>query len=175
MAGTGPGDLHDTCLDLLTAAAQALDTIPVFAPGLAGAPERRFVSAGTPVLDCCDQLTVHMGPIAEDPLSPSSPASGQRARLDARKNAVTLLLTLGRCMDLSALPNPPPVDVLELDGEQHNADGWALWNVLWNQVRSGDLFTLCADSKPELRPLAPSGGCSGWVMAYRIWLEGYEE
>ena len=174
MAGTDVTDLHDVCLAFLEAAEEALDTIPGSAPGLAGAPERKFVSAGTPVLDCCDQLTVHVGPVAEDPLSPSSAQSGQRARFDARKNQVTLVVTIGRCMDLSALPSPPPVATLEADGDQHNADGWALWNELWNMVRSGDLFTLCSDSKPVLRPLAPSGGCSGWTLTYQVWIEGYE-
>ena len=174
MAGTDATDLHDQCVALLEAASDALDTIPGSAPELAGAPERKFVSAGTPVLDCCDQLTVHVGPIVEDPLSPSSPGSGQRARFGARKNQVLLTVTIGRCMDLSALPTPPPVATLEADAEQHNADGWALWNQLWNMVRSGELFTLCSDSKPELRPLAPAGGCSGWTMAYRVWIEGYD-
>lgn len=174
MAGTDATDLQDVCLELLEAAEQALDTIPGSAPELAGAPERKFVAAGTPVLDCCDQLTVHVGPVVEDPLSPSSAQSGQRARFDARKNQVTLTVTIGRCMDLSALPSPPPVATLEADAEQHNADGWALWNEMWNLVRSGELFTLCADSKPALRPLAPSGGCSGWTLTYQVWIEGYE-
>jgi len=172
MAGTGPGDLFDLAEVLLDAATEALDTIPTYEPGLAGAPARSFVTYGTPALDCCNQLTVHVAAVAEDPLSPSGPASGQRARFDARKNSVTLVLTVTRCVPTEI---PPPVDEVEAASRQTLADAWALWNNLWNQIRAGDLLTLCSDSRPDLRPLQPSGGCAGWVMAYRVWLEGYEE
>jgi hypothetical protein len=172
MAGIGPTDLDALAHDLLDAAIDALDTIPNFSPGLAGAPERTFVSPGQPALDCCDQLTVHVGPIVEDPLSPSGPSSGQRARFAARKNQVALVLTLTRCHDLSKIP--PDTATLDAAAEQGNADAWALWNDLWNQVRSGDFLTLCADSRPELRPLQPAGGCTGWTLTYRVWQEGYE-
>ena len=50
MAGTGPSDLYDTCVLVLDAAVDALDTIPSLAPELLGAPERAFVSPGTPAL-----------------------------------------------------------------------------------------------------------------------------
>ena len=171
MAGTGPGDLDALAHDLLDAAVEALDTIPTFEPGLAGAPARSFVSPGVPAFDCCDQLTVDVRPITENPLSPSGPGSGQRARFQARHNEVVLVITITRCVPTG--PEPLTTD-LEDAAAQTNADAWALWNDLWNQVRSGDLFRLCSDSRPALRPVQPSGGCAGWTMAYQVELEGYE-
>jgi len=62
MAGAGPEDLQELCQEFLDACIEALDTVPVFAPGLGGAPERSYISPGQSADDCCpDQLTVWPG------------------------------------------------------------------------------------------------------------------
>ena len=173
MAGTGPDDLFAQCQTILSAAIDALDTIPVLAPGLLGAPERAFVSAGTPALDCCDQLTVNAAPISEAPTPPLEMGAGTRHQQQFRKNYVGFSITITRCADLSEVP--PPVTVLEAVAEQTDADAWALWNYLWNQERSGALFTICGGVfNDRLAPITPSGGCFGWVFSFRAEVEGYE-
>lgn len=173
MAGTGPADLYDQCVELLQASVDALDTIPSLVPGLLGAPERAFVSAGTPALDCCNQLTVSAAPIAEAPAEPLGMGAGTRHQQQFRKNYVGFTITITRCGDWTDLP--PPAAQLQAIAEQTNADAWALWNYLWNLCRSGDLFSICGGVYfDRLAPLTPSGGCSGWVLSMRAELEGYE-
>lgn len=169
MAGTGPGDLHALAQELLDASVEALDTIPTFEPGLAGAPARSYVSAGLPALDCCDQLTVHIQAVNESP-----PGQSDSHKNSARKNIVTFVVTSTRCHDIKDIP--PPVDVLTAISEQSDADGWALWNHLWNLMRADELFTLCGPVFWDgLRALNSSGGCGGWTLTLRAEVEGYEE
>ncbi len=172
MPGTGPEDLFALAQTFLRACEDGLDTIPTFAPGFVGAPERSYVAPGQPALDCCPQLTVDVRSVSEDPRSPSGPGSGQRARFGARKNQVLLVATVVRCYPTEV---PPDQTEMEAVAEQVDADGWALWNHTWNLIRAGDLFTLCDDSRPELRQLTPSGGCAGWTYSMLVELEGYEE
>lgn len=173
MAGTGPADLHDQCLAVLAAAVTALDTIPSLAPGLLGAPERAFVCAGTPALDCCNQLTVNAAPIAEAPTAPLEMGAGTRHQQGFRKNYVGFTITVTRCQNYT--DTPPLPEQQEAVAEQTNADAWALWNVLWNDERSGLLFTICDGVfNDRLAPLTPSGGCTGWQFSFRAEVEGYE-
>lgn len=169
MAGTGPGDLFDQAEALLAASIEALDTIPILSPGLGGAPERAYIAPGLPALDCCPQLTVDVRGVSED--GPPFSGSGQKARYGARKNQVLLVVTVVRCYPTEVPPDPTE---MQAAAEQVDADGWALWNYLWNLIRSGELFRLCADSRPELRQLAPSGGCAGWTLSMRVETEGYD-
>lgn len=168
MAGTGPGDLFALAQEFLSACEDALNTIPLLSPGLGGAPERSYVAPGIPALDCCPQLTVDVRGVAED--GPPFTGSGQKPRYGARKNQVTLVATTVRCYPTEIPPDPTQ---MQDAAEQVDADGWALWNYLYNLIRSGELFRLCADSRPELRQLAPSGGCAGWTFSVRVETEGY--
>ena len=171
MAGIGPEDLQALAQELLDASIWALDTIPTFAPGLGGSPERSFVSPGSPALDCCDQLTVHVAGVSQLPTGPHTHKDS------ARKNIVTLVVTATRCVHgLKDDGQPPDATDLEADAAQMNADGWALWNHLWNLMRSGDLLTLCDEVFWDgLRALTPSGGCGGWTLTLRAAYEGYED
>jgi hypothetical protein len=169
MAGSGPGDLDALAHELLDAAVEALDTIPILAPGLGGSPERSFVSPGLPALDCCDQLTVHVAAVNEHPSGQSN-----THKSGARKNLVTLVIHATRCHDIETVPPLP--ETLEATAEQMNADGWALWNHFWKLMRSGDLLTLCDEVIWDgLRALTPSGGCGGWTLTIRGAYQGYEE
>lgn len=180
MAGVGPQDLHELAEELLAASIAALDTVPVAIPGLEGAPERSMVTYADPVADCCPQLTVHTGPITEAPTSPQGLPIERRAGIHIRINHVGLFVTLFRCVPVPD-PNladyePPAVEAIEAAAEQLNADGWALWNHLFNRVDAGLLLSRCGGIIPEvLRPIPGSGGCAGWIGSFRVKLDGYEE
>ena len=168
-----PTDLQTLCLDVLSAAEEALDTIPGFAPGLEGAPARTFINAGQPVFDCCPFLSVNAATIREAPTEPLGLGAGTRHRQDFRLNWVGVQVWIARC---AVSGTAPPESSLTEVAEQVNADGWALWNHLWNLARSGDLVSLCDEVFFDaLTPLQPSGGCCGWLLSMRLQLAGYEE
>ncbi len=175
----GPTDLHEIAEELLAASVEALDTIPTFSPGLAGAPERNFVSPGRPAFDnCCDhggQLTVNAALIAPKQTNPTVQGIDPRF---ARINLVQFNITIVRCIPTASgqWAEPPSSAALALAADQTDADAWALWNHLWNMVRAGTLLTLCSELFFDgLRALDPSGGCGGWVLALRAQVDGYEE
>ena len=164
-------DLQTLMLAVLTAAEAALDEIPGFAPGLSGAPERTFVSAGTPALDCCNQLSVNAYTIREAQTGAGGLQAGQRHRYNARINLVGVQVYVTRCLNT---PNdiPTPAEQTAL-AEQTNADAWALWNYMFRQA---DLVALCDGLFMDaITPLTPSGGCMGWLLNMRLQLAGYED
>ena len=170
-------DLQTLCDAVLDASVAALDTIPGFAPGLEGAPARAFVGAGQPVFDCCPQLSVNANIIREAPTEPLGLGAGTRHRQGFRLSLVGLQVWIARCAANGAAGEPPTVEALSLVGEQVNADGWALWNYLWNVNRAGSsdpIVSLCNEWYMDaLTPLQPSGGCSGWLLTIRAELSGY--
>lgn len=178
MAGIGPLDLHALAEDLLAACVESLDTIPSFAPALGGAPERSFISPGIPVWDCCEQLTVHTEGVIEGDTAPGGNAAGRRATY-TRVNLPVLTASITRCVPTAGgttVEALPETTDLQDAAEQIHADGWALWNHLFNMIRAGDLFALCDEVFWDgLRAFAPSGGCGGWSITFRVQLDGYEE
>ncbi len=170
MSGSGPTDLQDLCQELLDACVVALDTIPVFAPGLGGAPERSYVSPGQSVDQCCPQLTVWAQAIGESPRTPG--AFRGKSATDGQITTVFLSARIIRCVPAG---ENPLVEEMQDAAEQINADGWALWNSLYWQVRSGTLFSICSEVFWDgLRSITPSGGCGGWQLGIRVELDGYE-
>src|SRR5512138_2513465 len=171
MAGTGPGDLYDAATEFLNACIAALDTIPLSEPTLDGAPTRAFVVGGQPAADCCPQLTVHTPSLGEFYAAPIQPKASF-----ARINRVNYLATLFRCLPgPQANGDPPEVADQEAAAEQISADGWALWNHIWNMVRAGVLFSGCEPMVESMTELVPSGQCGGWILAVSASLDGYEE
>ncbi len=171
--GTGPEDLQALCQEFLDACEEALDTIPLFSPGLGGSPERSFISPGQSVDQCCDpgQLTVWAQAVSESPNSPGS-FRGKSA-VDGQINVISLIARIIRCVPMGE--NPAVVD-MEAASEQINADGWALWNHLYSMVRADLLFSMCGEVFWDgMRSITPSGGCGGWVLALRVELDGYQE
>lgn len=176
MAGTGPADLHALAVEFLAAMVESLDTIPAYEAGLEGAPARAFVSPGTPVWDCCDQIAIHPPLIQQGGTAPGGLAAGKR-HLTGTINHVTLLGTATRCIptidDLGRAPTP---DALQASAEQLNADGWALWNHLYNLQSSGLLLSLCDQVFFDgINAVVPAGGCAGWTVTVRAYLDGYPE
>jgi len=172
MAGTGPEDLHAAAMEYLAAVEAALDTIPAFAPALAGAPERSFVAPGPPAYDCCPQLTVHVAGFSE-----GAQAAGAPKASFARINRVAFVATVIRCVAVSDKSGNPPSPVLQQEAaEQIHADRWALWNHVWNLIREEQLFTVCSDVIwNSLAPVTPQGGCGGSILTVTAALDGYEE
>jgi hypothetical protein len=175
----GPGDLQALALELLSACGEALDTIPSYEPTLAGAPSRTFISPGRPALEGCEQLCVHIDSVLDADTNPGGLAAGRR-NVTGKLNHVRLVATVDRCVydtrtgtDMT-IPTKP--EDLEQTAAQTNADGWALWNHIFNLWRSGALFTLCGEVFFEgLRALPEEGGRAGWTLTLRVTLGGYEE
>lgn len=172
MAGVGASDLHALASTFLTACIEALDTIPDFDPTLAGSPTRAFVSPGPAALDCCDQLTVHVGSLTEGASAVAPPKASF-----ARINRVQLIATIARCVPVpNEMMIPPTPEEQEVSAEQINADKWALWNDLYTHIRNGSLFDNCCDVIwGSLSALSPSGGCGGSQLTITVCFEGYED
>jgi hypothetical protein len=178
-----PDDLHILATAFLAECVDALDSIPTLVPGqgLIGAPERRFVSPGLPVWDCCEQLAVHASPMSEADTTPSGLDAGRRSARQARINHASFIATITRCVPTGELTTageivvPEAVD-LSLAARQINNDGWALWNRLFNAVYAGRLLTLCDEVFWDgIIPVVPAGGCAGWTVSMRASLGGYPE
>jgi len=170
MAGVDALDLYALAGEYLGACEDALDTIPAFDASLEGAPTRSFVAPGRPAATCCPQLTVHVVGITEDQIG--APVPG-RSAMTTRLNQVTLAMTLFRCAPTGEIPE---VSELVASAKQVDADGWALWNHLYNLVRAGMLFSLCGEVKwGPLSSLPEEGGCVGWYWPIEIATDGYEE
>ena len=166
--GTGPEDLQALCQELLDACVDALDTIPTFAPGLGGAPERSYVSPGQSADDCCPQLTVWAQVLSDSPNAPGL-STGKSA---AQVTLVSLVARITRCVNGDF---KPPVEDMEAASAQVNADGWALRNHLYGMWKADLLFSMCGEVFWDgLRAMTPSGGCVGWNLALRVELDGYE-
>ena len=180
MAGVNAEDLFAMADEFLQAGVSALDTL--VALGLDGAPDRAFISPGEPAADCCPQLTVHTLAVEEAPTEPTGPgglATGRRSSY-GRINTPFFVMTLFRCVPVPdqglTKITPPSAEDQEAVARQLNADGWALWNHLYNRVRAEHLWSKCQRLFPgPLRALPQQGGCGGWVLTYRVRLDGYEE
>lgn len=170
MAGTGPGDLYELAQEYLAACVDALDTIPAFEPGLGGSPARSYVSPGLPQYDCCPdgQLTVHVPSVISDP--------SLTLKNHERRNIVSLTATILRCVPAAdESGNFASVADIQAAAEQVDADGWALWNYIFNAISSGDLFRLCDRIEwLGLRSITPSGGCGGWTLTLSVQFDGYQ-
>lgn len=163
--------------ELLAAAVASLETIPDdLGAGFTGAPERYFVSHGTPTFDCCDQLTVHTPQVGENAGTGTRGSAGKA--IIGRVNIVTLFTTITRCVPVARTSGgkvivPEPGEI-EAAGQQISADGWALWNGILRQLSTGMLWTTCDQVFWDgMTYLNPSGGCAGWRLALRANLDGY--
>lgn len=168
--------LYDFAVELLDACADALGTTA------AGAPDRRFVSPGLPVIDCCPLLAVHVGSILEGQTAPSSPpmVTGHRPSF-MRQPLVQMVITIVRCVPVGSGDNansysPPSVAQLDAAAEVLAIDAWVIVNYLnWRQ-RAGDLF-LGGCQAVFIDPavsLDPQGGCGGWQIPVRAAIDGYD-
>jgi len=171
----GPGDLFETANDLLLAAAEALDTVPDFlGTGFLGAPDRQFIAPGNPVHDCCEQLAVWVNPVGAGSRSPGTLAPVMQITRPTFRVHATRCVPTGRLVGKQYVPPTP--EVLSASAEQHLADGWALWNHIFNMVNAELLFQQCLDMVQwNMTVITPSGGCVGWELSFVVGLDGYAE
>lgn len=176
----GPTDLHDLADDFLQALVDSLNTIPAADPLLAGAPDRSFINPGVPVWDCCEQLVVFDPSIGEQSTSPSSPPGATaRRHVFGRIPLVRLVGTVTRCIPqgnvVGTKYTPPTPEALTASAAQHHADGWAIYNGIFNRLGQGLLGGgRCSEAAWEgLEAVTPAGGCGGWTLTIRFQLDGY--
>lgn len=175
MAGVGPDDLYQLAAELRDVATEALDSIPDFAglEALEGAPERVFVSPGAPVADCCEFLAVHVNSIAD---RFARPADGGAPKLNIPRLIVTSMRCVPQGEGEEHTYQPPTVVALEEAARQLDADGWALWNHIYNLIEAEQFLTRCAHvAFVQMQSIAPEGGCAGWQLAFDAQLDGYRE
>lgn len=168
-------DLFAMAVELLEATEAALTEL--------GSPiSRAFVSPALPALDCCPQLTVHVGGAGEGDTSPLQPPlqPGHRIPTTGNVNLVQLTITVVRCTPgPDNAGNPPPAADIEASAQESLNDLWAIWNHLRTAHRDGSLFD--APAGPGGRefffdpafPINIAGNCCGWQIPFRVSLGGY--
>lgn len=140
-----------------------------------GEPERHFVSPTTPVLDCCNQLTVHIPLLSSEQTSPGGLAQGKAGI--PRVNLVTLVAQATRCVPVPNAKGTPPSMADQQEAARKIAqDGWAIWNHLQRSKQAGTLFDgRCpAVFLDQPLPIAAGGGCAGWQFTVRPQVDGYQ-
>lgn len=172
------GDLYDQAVELLEAAAGALDSVPEqLGTDLLGAPERQLVGYGVPVHDCCEQLVVWVDPVGEGARSPGTLAPVFQIIRPTFRIHATRCVPTGRIVAKQYVP-PPAEDVNEAS-RQILSDGWALWNRIFNMLNAEPeplIFSHCADLVQwSMRSITPLGGCGGWEMQFTVAMDGYRE
>lgn len=179
-SGTGPGDLYALAAELRDVCTEALDTIPTFTglEGLDGAPEYRFVSEAAPIPDCCDDgmLAVHVNSVADQFARAGQPQA-------PKANVPNLIVTILRCLPLGEVDGdtytPPSATEIETAARQTLADGWALWNHIYNLIRHEPRLFLEDCQRADflgMQSIRPGDGqCGGWQLAFAAELGGYDE
>lgn len=176
MIGT-PGGLYAAAQELLGAAAAGL----ALSPG--GAISYQAIWPGLPAFDCAPALFVHAGgPSVGDTYPLQPPLQPMQRIVDTGQvNLVLLTITVLRCVPVLTqsqqsvlLPQPA---ALNASAEETMGDVWTLWNYLYEQHRSGALFS--SPSRRREFSLDPavavrtSGGVGGWEMGVRFQLDGF--
>lgn len=177
MAGDGPGDLYDLAAELRDVCVEALDSIPLFAglEDLLGAPTIQYVSPSAPAAECCDgevpgMLAVHVNNIT-DQLARTGDGGAPKL------NVPSLIVTATRCVQIVD-ESGALLDTAELEAQarQHMADGWALWNHIYNLIRAEEFLTRCQRiAFQAMIPIPADGGCGGWQLNFLPQLDGYED
>lgn len=169
------GDLHDLALEYLDACAAAVATTA------GGAIAHRFVSSGLPPLDCCPQLTVHVGGPAQADTLPLLPPlqPAERTQTQGYLPLVQMTCTVVRCVPVpSESGNPPAAATLTAAALLTDQDVWAVWNWIASRHRANSLFTQPSGKREMFMDAAfalnNSGGCGGWQIPVRVELGGYE-
>jgi len=172
-------DMHTLASDVLAACVASLDTIPVEDAALDGAPERSYVAPGVPVWDCCEQLVVWVPGARPQSTRPQGPpgAVGKK-HVYGMIPIVEVQTVISRCVPTGDVVGtqyqPPTVTALETAAAQIHADGWALYNGIFNRVAQGLLSERCSEVVFDgLTAATPAGGCGGWTFTLRMRLDGY--
>lgn len=167
----GASDLYDAAEALLTAAATAVE-----ASGQS-APEGRYVSAGPPVFDCCDLMTVHVQ-LHDDVAMREAGNQGLPQMRPAVPMTVFVVTTL-RCYPIvtgGVAIRVPDAAKLDAASRVIYLDGWSLWNGLRTLIRQDRLFPgrPCRSvGTGSLAPAPTQGGCGGWTLPVMVEIDGW--
>ena len=140
----------------------------------AGPPVQAYITPGVPVFDAlCDTLVVYGATLTEEATSPLNPppSPGWRHRR-GRINLAGLTAVSARCAPTDA--DPTPAD-LTAAAKKVLEDGWAIWNVLTQQLKAGTLFDgACTDIHYDGGlSLTSQAGLALWQMTIRVEIGGY--
>lgn len=165
-------DLYLKAAAFLTAAEQALAFTP------AGQPERSYVNAGLPAIDC-EQLVVWVESLTESQFQAGAGAES-RAKAINRGGLckATIRLQIVRCVPMPKLgvggnvtwPSPSALAAAALTIDE---DGWAIWLGLNDALKHGALHEACAGAERLGAESLPSqGGFGGYTFGWRVPMEG---
>lgn len=159
-------------LELLAACEDALATT------VGGVPDRSFVSAGQPALDCCPQLTVHVEGISADTTAPVNPLAAGHRTQTGQLILARMVVTIARCAptfggDTLITPSASALQESALEVDQ---DMWAIWNKLFTVKEEGNIFDGACSALYFNGgiPLDTAGGCAGWTFEVQAAIQGYD-
>lgn len=160
--------------ELLAACEDALATT------VGGVPDRSFVSAGLPALDCCPQLTVHVQGVTAELTSPALPTdAGHRVNF-GMLILTRMVVTIARCAPTVEFAGdtivPPSAAELTASALEVDQDMWAIWNKLYTIKAEGNIFNGACSALyfDGGTPLDTEGGCAGWTFEVRAAIDGYD-
>lgn len=164
-------DLYDAASQLLDAAATAIEA------GGGAAPAVRYVSAGPPAIDCCDQMTVHVQLHAQVAMR----EAGNQGLPQGRPAVpmATFVVTTMRCYPIvegGVTLRVPDGQKLDAAARTIYLDGWAMWNGVRTLIRADRLFAGRWCRSVETGPMTPmptQGGCAGWQLPVLVEVDGY--
>ena len=172
------GTLTDYALELLDVCDDA--TATTIGGRVSEQPNGRvFLAAALPALDCCPQLTVHVGGLGIENTTPTTPVTAPSHRLTTTGMLMlaVYIVTVVRCQPASSdqRGNPPTPAALQAAAIQSDQDLWAIWNAVAVAHNAGDLF---GGRCPALyfdppTPLLVEGACGGWEIPFRAAIDGY--
>jgi hypothetical protein len=167
--------LTDYAAELLDACSAAVATT------IGGPIGRAFVASAVPALDCCPQLTVHVGGLQLEQTSPSTPvtAPGHKLTTTGMLILAVYVVTVVRCQPVGSenrqvwvAPTPAELAAAAIASDQ---DLWAIWNTVAQKHNAGELFGGRCPAiyfDPPI-PLLVEGACGGWQISFRPAIDGY--
>ncbi len=168
---TDVSSLYAYAVEYLEACNQALATT------VGGAIDRAYVTPGLPVIDCCPMLAVDVRSLFAEQTAPTGPPPvlGHRGVRTPAMWLVALVATVARCTPTvqqeGVLPN---ADEMEASAREIDEDVWAIWNMLLQLKRAGELFGgACRSMYLDPPTSFNSGGCAGWFFQIRVPVDGY--
>ena len=167
--------MYDLAAQLLAVVEAAMATTE------GGAPDRAFVSLGTPPWDTpCSYAIVQVDTLTEEATRDTTPAmqTGMR-HLRGRVNLVGLTTWAIRCIqtqEQNAQNYAPPSDAqLSAEAKTGYEDGWVIWNYVNRAINAGLFDGPCtAVHFDQGVPVTPEGGLGGWRFSCRVELGGYD-
>jgi hypothetical protein len=139
-----------------------------------GLPDRSYVAPAEPAFDCCPFLTVHVPALGEDTTAVGlgGVAGGRRATTGSVILATYVILAI-RCAPQAEASGLPALSDIEAVAREVQQDGWALWNVLRQAIRDGEIFGMCSEVYFDGGVSVPEqGGCIGWRFTVRAAIPG---